>query len=289
MKSLLAAMALVTLIAPQGKTTKPHSRQIVVTVVDRAGAPVMDLAPSDFTIREDGVTRDITNAGLAQSAMRIALMLDSGDAMKKTLDDMRLGVLRFAEAVPPPHEIMLVTTGRHVRVHVPPTTDRKQIVDAAAGLSIDGAGTALMDSLVDIDDRFMKPARDRWAVFVILTSDGTESSSVSIEKFNAWLLGLPSRGISAHAISIKYRGGGMPERVAEYVTDAADGHYESLNLSNTVPDKMAALGRQIAADYDRGKSRYQITYVTDAADLRPVSIGVAREGVRLEVAGARVH
>jgi hypothetical protein len=289
MKSLLAATALVTLIAPQGKTTRPHSRQIFVTVVDQAGAPVMDLAQSDFTIREDGVTRDIANAGLAQTAMRIALMLDSGDAMKKALNDMRLAVQRFADVVPPPHEIMLVTTGRHVRVHVQPTADRKPIEDAVAGLSIDGAGTALMDGLIDIDDRFMKHAADRWPVFVILTSDGTESSSVGIEKFNAWLFGLPSRGISVHAISIKYRGGGMPERVAEQVTDAAEGHYDFVNLSNTVPDKMAALGRQIAADYDRGKSRYQITYVTDAADLRPVSIRVAREGVRLEVAGARVH
>ena len=34
----------------------------------------------------------------------------------------------------PEHEVMIVSTGRQTRVRVPPTTDRKKLKDASAGL-----------------------------------------------------------------------------------------------------------------------------------------------------------
>lgn len=290
MKTVLAALIAVAAVGPQGKTTKPHPRQIFVSVVDRGGAPVTDLNASDFEIREDGTKREITKAALAQSPMRIALILDTGDGMDKALNHLRAAIQEFADALPPPHEIMMVSTGRQVRVRVQPTADRKKIKDAAAGLFLDGGGTPLMDGLMEIDDRFMRKAEDRWPVFVIVTSDGTETSAGANERrFNDWLAMLPSRGISAHAISIKYRGGATPEIVAQHVAETAGGHYDYINTSNSLPDKMKAIAALLSADYQRAKSRYQITYITDAADTRPVDVGVARDGVRLELSAGRTR
>jgi Mg-chelatase subunit ChlD len=185
---------------------------------------------------------------------------------------------------------MMVSTGRQVRVRVQPTADRKKIKDAASGLFLDGGGTPLMDGLMEIDDRFMRKAEDRWPVFVIITSDGSESSAGANEKkFNDWLAVLPVRGFSAHAISIKYRGGGMPEIVAQHVAATAGGSYDYINTSNSLPEKMTAIAQRLSSDYEHAKSRYQITYLTDAADVRPVDVGVARDGVHLEISGARVH
>ncbi len=290
MKTVLVVMAAVAAVGAQGKTAKPHPRQIFVSVLDRTGAPVTDVRASEFDVREDGATRAIAKAALAQDPMRIALMLDTGDGMDKALNQMRAAVGDFADAVPPPHEIMLVSTGRQVRVRVQPTADRKRITDAAAGLFLDGAGTPLIDGLMEIDDRYMKTAEDRWPVFVILTSDGTESSAGAKEtRFNQWLAALPSRDLSAHAISIKYRGGGMPEMVAQHVVQAVGGYYDYINTSNSLPEKMKAIGRRLAADFERAKSRYRITYITDAPDPRPVDVAIARDGVRLELSTGRVH
>ena len=290
MKSIVAAVLAMAALGGQGKTTKPHPRQIFVTVVDRTGAPVLDLAASDFSVREDGTMREIVKAGLAQSPMRVALIVDTGDGMEKALNHLRAGVLAFADALPAPHEILLVSTGRQVRVRVQPTADRKKIKDAAAGLFLDGGGTPLMDGLMEIDDRFIRKADDRWPVFIIVTSDGSESSAGANEKkFNDWLAVLPSRGVSAHAIAIKYRGGSMTEVVAEHVTQTAGGHYDYMNTSNSLPEKMKAVADLLAKDYERAKSRYQIAYITDAADTRPVDVGVARDGVRLEMSAGRIH
>src|SRR5437762_1803943 len=81
--------------------------------------------------------------------------------------------------LPPEHEVMLISTGLQLRVRVQPTLDRKKLKDAAAGLFTDGGGTALMDSVLETDDRFLKKAEERWPVFVILTTDGREVSAGS--------------------------------------------------------------------------------------------------------------
>src|SRR5262249_8678554 len=133
-------------------------------------------------------------------------------------------------------------------------------------------------------------AEDRWPVFVIVTGDGAEASAGSSEKrFNDWLAALPSRGISAHAISIKYRGGGMPEIRAAPVAQTGGGRYDHINTSNSPPEKLKAIAESLGKDYERASARYQITYMTTAADPRPVDIGVAREGVRLEMSAGRVR
>src|SRR5439155_2065922 len=103
------------------------------------------------------------------------------------------------------------STGRQTRIRVPPTTDRKKLRDAAGGLFSDGGATVLIDSLLEMDDRFMRKAEDRWPVFVIITGDGAEGSAGANEKkMNDWVVALPTRPIEAHAISLKYKGGGLP-------------------------------------------------------------------------------
>jgi hypothetical protein len=221
--------------------------------------------------------------------MRIALMLDTSDAAAPALTHMRAAVANFLDAVPPEDEVILITTGRQLRVRVPPSTDRKKLKDAAAGLFTDGAGTVLMDGLLEIDDRFYKKADDRWPVFVIFTSDGTESSTGSREKeFMKWSPMLGPRGITVHAFVLKTpKGSGMPEIVVENLTHNTGGRYDVMNTTNALPDKMKVLGEQLALDHRNMSAWYELDFQTDAADFGPVDVGVQREGVRLQISNGR--
>src|SRR4051812_47073393 len=231
----VAALAL-TAAAPQAQSKsagKMHVRHIFVSVTDGKGATVEGLAAADFTVSEDGQPRVVSKAGPATDPMRIALMLDTSDAAAPALTHMRAGAIAFLDALPPEDEVILITTGRQMRVRVPPSTDRKKLKETAAGLFTDGAGTVLMDGLLEIDDRFFKKADDRWPVIVLFTSDGTESSTGSREKeFMKWSPQLAPRGITVHAFVLKTpKGSGMPEIVAENLTNNSGGRYDVMNTT----------------------------------------------------------
>jgi hypothetical protein len=298
MKTLLpyaAAVAIFALLPPlaqaQSKNAgKTHVRHIFVSVTDAKGAAVEGLTAADFKIGEGGQTRDVTRAGPAKDPMRIALMLDTSDAAATALTNLRAGALAFLDALPPEDEVIFITTGRQLRVRVPPTTDRKKLKDTAAGLFTDGAGTVLMDGLLEIDDRFFKKgADDRWPVFVIFTSDGTESSTGSREKeFQKWSPLLGARGITVHALVFKTPkgSGSTAEIVAENVSHNTGGRYDVMNTTTALPDKMKALGEQLALDHRKMANWYEVDIQTDN-DTAALDVAVAREGVRLQISNTR--
>jgi hypothetical protein len=286
----IAALVLLPAAAPaQSKASgKMHVRHLFVSVTDTAGAPVDGLSAGDFHVSEGGQPRVVSKAGPANDPMRIALILDTSDAAGPALTNMRAGAVAFLDALAPEDEVILITTGRQMRVRVPPTTDRKKLKDTAAGLFSDGAGTVLMDGLLEIDERFFKKADDRWPVLVIVTSDGTEASTGAREKeFMKWAPLLGPRGITAHAFVVKTpKGSGMPEIVAENLTQNTGGRYDVMNTTTALPDKMKALGAKLALDRRAMSHWYEVDIQTDS-DVAAVDVAVAREGVRLQISNTR--
>lgn len=287
----IAALALAPAAATvQSKNGKTHVRHFFVNVTDGKGAAVEGLTANDFKVTENGQPRTVTKAGPAKDPMRIALMLDTSDAAAPALTHMRAGAVAFLDALPPEDEVILITTGRQMRVRVPPSTDRKKLKDTAAGLFTDGAGTVLMDGLLEIDDRFFKKAEDRWPVIVLFTSDGTESSTGSREKeFMNWAPRVGTRGITVHAIVYKTpKGSQMPEIVAENLTLNSGGKFDKVNTPTSVPEKMKALGEQLALDHRNMTNWYEVDIETELTDLVPLDVTVvAHEGVRLQMSNTR--
>ncbi|MBZ5559293.1 MAG: VWA domain-containing protein [Acidobacteriia bacterium] len=288
-----AALVLATAGAasPQPKNAAGKAtREVFVSVLDRQGAPMLDLLPNEFKVTETGVPRDVVQASLARSPMRVVLLVDTSDAAGPGLTFMRGGLIAFLDTLPPEHEAMIVSTGRQMRVRVPPTMDRKKLKDAANSLFSDGAGTTLIDSLLEVDDRFIKKTADRWPVFVIITSDGTESSAGAHEKaFNQWTLAQAGRSIVSHAIVMKFKGSGVPEMVAMNVTQNSGGRYDFINTGNSLPEKMKTLAAQLGDDYKQASVKYQVEYATDSKEWKPVEVTVARDGVRLQITQGRLR
>jgi hypothetical protein len=290
----VAAAVLVSIAGMGAAQPRPSesggTRQLFVDVSTGTGSPVLDLAPADFDVREGGVKRTVVHAGLATTPMRIALLVDTSDALGPALTNVRAGLLAFLDALPPEQEVVLITTGRHMRVRVPPTTDRKKLKEAAGGLFPEGGGTLLVDSLLEADARFLSKADDRWPVFVIVTSDGTESSPGAREKpFNRWMDGLRVRAATAHAIVLKVNdGSGVPEVVALNVTKNTGGRFASIVVGNALPDKLKALGEQLSTDYRQMSTKYQLDFLTDTAGpLTGVEVGVARSGIAMQLSYQR--
>jgi Mg-chelatase subunit ChlD len=185
----------------------------------------------------------------AAAPMRVALLVDTSASTSTALPQIREGLVAFLDALPAEHEVLLVTTGRRAQVRIQPTQDRARLKASAKGLLSDNGPTPLIDALREIDQRFMRKAADRVPVFVIVTGDGSESSSETDDKtFRQWVTDIGGRGVSVSAVVLKTSGSGIPEAVARSLVDATGGHYTVMSNGSGFPAALVKLAGELAAD-----------------------------------------
>jgi hypothetical protein len=185
----------------------------------------------------------------AAPAMRVALLVDTSAATTGAIVQIREAVVTFLDALPPEHEVLLASTGRRLQVRVPPTIDRAKLKASAGGLLSENGPTPLMDSLREIDDRFLKKAGERWPVVVVITGDGSENSKDTDDQaFNRWIADAARRGVSANAIVLKGPSNGLPDFVASTLTRVTHGHYASMSNGAGLVAALKQLADQLTAD-----------------------------------------
>jgi hypothetical protein len=267
-----------------------NSRRLYLRILNEDGVLVSDLKADEVELREDDVTQKVTRVSLSNEPMRIALLVDTTESSQIKLPDLRAALDAFIQAIPAPHELMLVTTGQQVQVRAQPTTDRKKVAGAAASLFGVGGGTLLFDGLVDIDDRFMKKAIEKTPVFVVVSGDGTESSQRYDERFFDRLTqNLTLRNVPVHAIVLSTGTAKMPLQIALHVSQATGGHSEVIGASTMLAERMALLARTIV-EADREMSEwYEIDYVSTSKTGRSeVQVGISRPNVRTQFSTRRL-
>ena len=107
----VAIVLFVTLPGVAGFDASAQSleRRMYVSVLDAAGAPVVDLTVGDFTVREDGVLREVLRVSPATDPMQVALLVDNSVAMWPYLRDVRDGLGVFVERISGDHEVAVIT------------------------------------------------------------------------------------------------------------------------------------------------------------------------------------
>ena len=89
MKNTLYLLALSAILAVSGaaqeRTPPAHAsdgrtRDIYVSVVDSKGVAVTGLTAADFTVREDGVSREVLRAVPATEPLDVVLLVDDSQA-----------------------------------------------------------------------------------------------------------------------------------------------------------------------------------------------------------------
>ena len=74
---------------PGSVLAQAQEREIYASVIDEAGAPVTALAATDFVVREDGVQREILRVSPATDPLRIAVLVDTSQAIEPHVSDLR--------------------------------------------------------------------------------------------------------------------------------------------------------------------------------------------------------
>jgi hypothetical protein len=248
-----AAIVGATLVRAQ-----PRERSMYVSVVNDAGAPVENLGPSDFVVREDNVAREVLRVAPADDPMQIEILVDNSQAARDYIRDMRAALPPFVDALTEPNdsgrrnEVGIVALAERPTILAEPTFDRAQLrkgIDRLFAQS--GSGSYLLDAIIEVSKGFKKRDAQR-PVIVAITTEGPEFSS---RHFDLVLTPLKDASASLNAIVI----GPMSNDTSDdahnrnIVLDQgprdSGGHFEHLLTSMALASKLPQLAAELTHQY----------------------------------------
>ena len=190
--------------------------------------------------------------GAPEGTLRIVVLVDSSSATSAMFTQFRAGLSAFLDALPPvpaEPEVAIISTGRQLRIRVPPTRDREALDAAAASFSSDGGGNAFLDSLLEADRRYLQDVPVGRAVFVILTTDtgAALGGEPRVDAYNRFAKDFQARGGRAHAIVVRSANTGVTIQIAENLAANTGGSFEAVSIGSAVPELMKAVADRIAS------------------------------------------
>src|SRR5215208_4626704 len=203
-RALVAILALAAgaFAWPGSLAAQAIQRSMYVSVLNDAGAPVPDLGPTDFIVREDNVAREVLSVAPASEPMQIAVLVDTSQAARDDIQFMRTALPPFISALTSgavKNEVAVIAIGERPTVFTDYTSNRATLQKGIDRIwSMQGSGTYLLDGLVETAHGFKKREAAR-PVVVSITTEGTELSNLQHDQV---LTPLKTTGAAYHAITI---------------------------------------------------------------------------------------
>jgi hypothetical protein len=160
---------------------KGNTRNVFVTLTDKAGQPAKNVAITDFTIREDNQAREVLAVAPAAAPMRIALLVDNSQVTQPLTNELRIALTGFISAIfkASPDSTMSFSTFGDRPTLVQDFTNAAPTVARAAQKTfpVSGAGAYLLDAVQDASRRLRKDPAPRQLIVVFVDESGEEFSN----------------------------------------------------------------------------------------------------------------
>jgi len=283
--TLAVAVVLLSVTVSAQRVTK----RVFVEVTDDNDAPVLNLTAADFELDEDYAKREVTRVTLGTAPMRIVLLVDSSTSTQPMMTMFRNALMTFADELPPPHEIVFITSGSQIRVRTQPSTDRVRLKNDIGLLQSEGGANAFLETLIEADQRFLKTAAGKWPVFVILTTDiGEVRREPDIPRYNKFMNDFLARGGSAHAIIMQGKQFGPVTDIAQNFVQNMGGMYLSLIVESGLPARMKSIAERLLSDHQKMATWYEVEFDGDAKLAQPtIGVNIRRDGAQARVSTRR--
>jgi len=278
----LVATALAVAL-PLTLRAQPITRSMYVSVVDAAGAPVPDLGPSDFVVREDNAAREVLSVVPAEEPMQIALLVDTSQGARNNIQFMRSALPEFVTALTNPNdsgkknEIAIIAFGERPQIFTEYTSQVRELQKGVNRIwSQQGSGAYLLDAIYETTQAFKKREAAR-PVIVALVTEGGELSYRQYEQvlevlhqgdapLHAIMFGSPSSSLSDEA------------RNRNIVLDRGvidtGGSREQLLAPSGLGDRLKRLAALLT-------HQYRVTYARPQSLIPPekITVGATKQGL----------
>jgi VWFA-related protein len=268
----IAVSAAATLEAQAGEHV------IYTSVVDKDGAPVLDLGIKDFIVREDGQAREILSVARDNDPLQIALLVDNSVSMRPRLSQLRRAVLAFIDSTRDDVQLALITLAERPTILVGYTTDRAALRKAAENMFAYEAANYLLDGISETSQGLAKRTMWRSAIAVI-TGIGPE---MSYRQYTEVLRFFREGGAALHVLQV---GSGIGEQGREIViskgTSETGGRFEEV----LVPARIELKAQQLATELS---NQYRVTYARPSRLVPPSKTEVSARRPDLRARGMLV-
>ena len=185
--------------------------------------------------------------------MRIAIVVDNSQTFLDDTPQIRRALQQFVNAIPPNHELMLVTTGGQMNIRVQPTRDYLEILEATQEITrMRQAGNAMLGSVQEIYERYMRRAERRYPMIVILSGDGNDTSQrITDKEVNVLLSGLRKTGVLVNAVMLTSSGVGLVRSIVLEMVKRTGGAHESVIIATALSGRMKVMAGRVAEQYKK--------------------------------------
>ncbi len=157
-------------------TAGTRTVRVPVSVLDKAGQPVLDLKRVNFQVSDDGKRQSVTLFSAERRPLRIALALDISRSMDNKIRQVGAALSHFIDLLESADEILVITFNDRVTVVQDFTSDREQLARVLDVLEPSG-GTALYDAAYTAIEKVAAlPAESK---AVVLVTDGVDTASAT--------------------------------------------------------------------------------------------------------------
>jgi VWFA-related protein len=274
MRRLFFALA-IAVSAAATLDAQADERVIYTSVVDKDGAPVLDLGTKDLIVREDGQAREILSVAPDSDPLQIALLVDNSVTMRPRLSQLRKAVAAFIESTRDDVQLALITLAERPTILVGYTTDRAALRKAAENMFAYEAANYLLDGISETSQGLAKRTMWRSAIAVI-TGIGPE---MSYRQYTEVLRFFREGGASLHVLQV---GSGIGAQGREIViskgTSETGGRFEEV----LIPARIELKARQLATELS---NQYRVTYARPSRLVPPSKTEVSTRRPDLRARG----
>jgi VWFA-related protein len=252
--------------------------RVYTSVVDQTGAPVMNLAASDFIVRENGTAREILRVSPATDSLQVAVLIDNSQEIRNDLIDLRQGLRGFVNRIDRRHEVALIGFGGPPTVLVDYTRDLKRLETGIGRLFARPAtGSYLLSAIIETS-RGLRKRRELRRVMVVITTQGPEFSEISYQTVLEYVR---DSGAPLHSFVLRREGVSPTDPAAQEVeltlavgTKMTGGRREDLLTSMVMTPRFESLAMEL-------NHQYQVVYARPKMLIPPktIEVGVKRPDV----------
>jgi hypothetical protein len=261
-----------------------REQTVVVSAIDKAGAPVRDLTAADFVVRENDLAREVLRAEPASDPLQIMVLVDTSANMQVLLPEVRRGLQALTQGVlqnSPQSHFGLMEFGDRPNQLAPLSNSLELFEKGVNALSEhSGGGAYLMQTIVDATKALKKAEAKRPVIVIFVRESSPEFSS---ERHMQVEDALKKTGASLWSIVLQEPGRpSMSDEMISRDTVLGDVSTRSGGMRDAVLDRNGIQPR-FAQVADRLTSAYSVVYARPESLIPPSKMEVTtrRTGVRV--------